>query len=332
MLAERCAHRGASLYYGFVEPDGVRCAYHGWKYAPDGKCIDQPFEPNARFKQSICQRSYPVQRFAGLLFAYLGSTPAPLLPRWDVLVRDDGERFLTVHPVLNANWLAPMENAVDTVHTHYLHGHSMKIRGSTVGQYYLRPIEHYEFVPFEHGILKRRTYGGDTPETELGHPLLFPNMLRNPAGGLESMHWRVPIDDEHTQIFVLDFKAGEPGASVPGPEETVPVRRLGSPFDDHGEYHMTNFPSQDAMAYETAGAIFDRTTEHLGASDRGIVMFRRMLREQLDVVAAGGEPMNALRDPERNQRIDFVTSKGQSDAAWQAMNAGYWDPERDPAG
>ena len=125
-LAERCSHRGASLYYGFIEDGGVRCAYHGWKYDASGQCVDQPFEPNPKFKQHICQRSYPVRRLAGLLFAYLGPEPAPLLPRWDVTVRSDGSRQLTVHDVLHANWLVAMENAVDTVHTHFLHGQVMR--------------------------------------------------------------------------------------------------------------------------------------------------------------------------------------------------------------
>src|SRR3984957_8981117 len=29
-ITEACAHRGVSLYYGFLEPGGIRCAYHGW--------------------------------------------------------------------------------------------------------------------------------------------------------------------------------------------------------------------------------------------------------------------------------------------------------------
>ena len=51
LIAEHCAHRGASLYYGFVEEDGIRCAYHGWKYDACGNCLEQPFEnPEAGFK------------------------------------------------------------------------------------------------------------------------------------------------------------------------------------------------------------------------------------------------------------------------------------------
>jgi 5,5'-dehydrodivanillate O-demethylase oxygenase subunit len=63
--------------------------------------------------------------------------------------------------------------------------------------------------------------------------------------------------------------------------------------------------AQDSMAWETQGPITDRTQEHLGAADRGIVMFRRLLREQIDIVQKGGEPMGVVRDPARNEIIHF---------------------------
>src|ERR1700722_511930 len=62
LVAEQCPHRRASLYFGFVEDDGLRCAYHGWKFAVDGTCIEQPFErPTEASRAAACQTSYPVQ-------------------------------------------------------------------------------------------------------------------------------------------------------------------------------------------------------------------------------------------------------------------------------
>src|SRR5258705_3692311 len=61
-VEEFCKHRGTSLYYGFVEEDGIRCCYHGWKYDLDGRCKEQPFEPaKSTFKNEIRLKSYPVQ-------------------------------------------------------------------------------------------------------------------------------------------------------------------------------------------------------------------------------------------------------------------------------
>lgn len=122
-IQEHCPHRRASLFYGFIEPGGIRCCYHGWKYDAVGQCIERPFEPGAPDK--IRARAYPVEELGGLLFAYLGPDPerAPLLPRWDVLVRDDGRRNIVVMPMHDCNWLQVQENTVDSVHTYYLHGH-----------------------------------------------------------------------------------------------------------------------------------------------------------------------------------------------------------------
>src|SRR5881628_1879157 len=112
LVGEHCSHRGASLYYGFVEEDGIRCAYHGWKYDACGKCLEQPFEnPEAGFKDKISLPAYPVEKLAGLLFAYLGPPEKkPLLPRWDILTWESASRIIEIRPVLNCNWLQAEEN------------------------------------------------------------------------------------------------------------------------------------------------------------------------------------------------------------------------------
>jgi 5,5'-dehydrodivanillate O-demethylase len=309
LLAERCAHRGVSLYYGFVEDDGVCCAYHGWKYAPDGRCLEQPFEPaGSSYKDRVCQRAYRVEKLCGLLWAYLGPEPAPLLPRWDVLVLP-GERRIDVHPVLQANWLAPMENAMDTVHTYYLHAHMLKTLGLAGGEYYARPIESYDFEPCEWGIVKRRVYGGPNPEVESGHPVLFPNALRVPTRVGPAIHWRVPMNDTQTLIFEVNWQPSggdEPLADPPDP----PAYYLPSLLTPDGDFDLTSFPGQDKMAYETSSPICDRSQEHLGVSDRGIIRYRKLLREQIELVQRGGEPMALIRDPARNRVIRFATSRG----------------------
>ncbi len=131
LVAEKCSHRGVSLYYGFVEPDGIRCPYHGWKYDACGKCIDQPFEnPEAGFKEKIQHPAYPVEQLGGLLFAYMGPAERkPLLPKWDLLVRLDGKKQVDLCETLRCNWLQAMENSVDPTHTYFLHSHTLKLKG-----------------------------------------------------------------------------------------------------------------------------------------------------------------------------------------------------------
>ncbi len=319
-VAEHCAHRGVSLAYGFVEDCGIRCAYHGWKYGLDGACLEQPFEPTgSTYARRIRQPAYPVQRLAGILFAYLGPPPAPLLPRWDLLVWTNGRRKLSRQETLNCNWLQAMENTADITHTYFLHGRMLHERGFRGPQvdYYFRPFEQYGFQPFEWGLLKSWRFGaGDSPlgaEWGGGAPLVFPNILRVVEKPWHTMHWRVPIDDTHTRIFHAGFLQGEPVSAAE--LEDPPIEDVPPQVGPDGEYRLETFYAQDKMAWETQGALFDRSQEHLGASDRGIVLYRQMLRQQIDAVMRGEEPMALIRDPARNAIVDLPTWIAEIDIA-----------------
>jgi 5,5'-dehydrodivanillate O-demethylase len=106
---------------------------------------------------------------------------------------------------------------------------------------------------------------------------------------------------------------------VAQPEEP-PVDRLPAGIRPDGEYDLTSFYAQDRMAWETQGALFDRSEEHLGASDRGIVMFRKLLAEQIRIVERGGEPMALVRDPARNSIITFHSSSNRSSPLVEAVS------------
>ncbi|HEY1371017.1 MAG TPA: Rieske 2Fe-2S domain-containing protein, partial [Candidatus Binatia bacterium] len=120
LLTLRCAHRGTSLEFGHVEDGGLRCCYHGWLYDVEGKVLEQPGEPaDSSYKGRVRQPAYKVQELAGIVFAYLGPDPAPLLPRYDVLVRDDGVRALNAR-IVHCNFLQMVENSVDQHHFKWL--------------------------------------------------------------------------------------------------------------------------------------------------------------------------------------------------------------------
>jgi 5,5'-dehydrodivanillate O-demethylase len=242
----------------------------------------------------------------------MGPQPAPLLPRWDVLVREDGTRKIQLQPPLRCNWLQAQENTADSVHTYYLHGHMLKLMGRNDGAYFYRPIVQYEWDRCEWGVTKTLHYGGEHPEVEIRPPLIFPNILRIPQGRDECLHWRVPIDDENTSIIIMAFTPTPDGSIMPQPEDP-PVELVDQYLPD-GEYDLSGFYGQDRMAWETQGAIFDRSEEHLGATDRGIVLFRQMLAEQITVVERGGEPMALVRDPARNECIAFESHNNRPEA------------------
>ena len=313
LVAEQCRHRLASLAYGRVDQEGIRCPYHGWKYDLGGRCLETPPEPSdSKYYREIRQPAYPVQKLAGLLFAYMGPEPVPLLPRWDALAREDGRRWVTIESVIDCNWLQPMENSVDPSHLYWLHGFAFK--SGHLPNHMAQYQEKHEFIRFEYGIMKRRITPGKQPSDPPmvdEHPLIFPTMLRHVTNEVRgsragvyrhNIQIRVPIDDTHTQVYRVNFI---PSASERSPIDQDPpyeYRPLKSPA---GEYYMDVVSAQDSMAWETQGPITDRTQEHLGAADRGIVMFRKLLREQIDIVAKGGEPMGIVRDPDRNKIIHF---------------------------
>ena len=134
LLYPRCVHRGASLYYGRVEDDGIRCCYHGWKFAVDGQCLEQPCEPDngAATCRLVRQPHYPVKELYGLIFAYMGPPEKqPILPRYDVLenigagefIEPDGNSIGSGGPVIvPCNWLQHFENVMDPFHVPILHG------------------------------------------------------------------------------------------------------------------------------------------------------------------------------------------------------------------
>jgi 5,5'-dehydrodivanillate O-demethylase oxygenase subunit len=253
---------------------------------------------------------YPVQQLSGLLFVYMGPNPenAPLLPRWDVLADTERPKKILVMPVHTCNWLQIQENTVDTVHTYYLHGHMSEIEKLPtleISPFFYRPIESYDYAVGKWGIEKSVVYGGNKPEAVTFPPMLFPNILRITEGPVDSLHFRVPVDDEHTRIIWIGLLPQSVGAVCRDEEIPYTIE-----FDPPGvrveDVSLDTFYGQDRIVWETQGRIADRTRETLGASDRGIVLFRRMLDEQIRRVEHGDEPDVAVfRDPESNRVLDF---------------------------
>jgi 5,5'-dehydrodivanillate O-demethylase len=188
----------------------------------------------------------------------------------------------------------------------------MRTKGLKGGEYYYRPIEKYSFERNEWGILKKRVYRNTTTgelDPEKGHPLIFPNVLRLPEGPTQAMHWRVPSDDTRTILIRASLVPDPPGQEREH-DEPPTVIRVPRALNERGDHAMDTFSSQDRMAWETQGDIYDRTLENLGAEDKGIAMYRRLLKEQIELVASGQDPMALIRDPAK-ARVDFDVSTGQ---------------------
>ncbi|MYA50121.1 MAG: aromatic ring-hydroxylating dioxygenase subunit alpha [Chloroflexi bacterium] len=311
LIEPSCAHRKANLSYGIPEENGIRCAYHGWIFNETGQCMDQPSEPEgSKFKDKVRIKAYPVQEKAGIVWAYMGPSPAPMLPRWDLLEWEGVERWV-VAMELPCNWLQCMDNSLDPVHFEWLHNYW--------GSYVLgmeKPPEEREawkqqmqgdgmrgrhevkvgFDRFEYGVIKRRLMQGDTEENEwwrIGHPVLFPNILRVGQQRNHGFQMRTPMDDTHTYHIVLRVRVPEIGedfeqAEIPYKYENV--------FKNDGRIRADWVLGQDQAAWIMQGPISDRTTEALGVTDVGIILYRKVLEEQMQIVEDGGEPMNVHRE------------------------------------
>ena len=182
LIAEQCPHRRASFLHGIPTQDGIRCPYHGWEFSGEGKCLNQPNEANNQaFRDAVATTAYPVEEMGGLVWAYMGPLPAPLLPRWDGFVAEGGIRMMG-RTLLPVNWLQIMENSLDPIHTEWLHGHHYEFLKEQEGVKVAISTRHekIDFKEFEYGITKHRLLAGHSEESDdwrVGHPIVFPNML-----------------------------------------------------------------------------------------------------------------------------------------------------------
>ena len=300
LIADKCAHRSVSMVYGRVEERGISCAYHGWLYDCQGNILETPPERNDAIMKSIKIKSYPVEIYLGLIWAYMGPAPAPPRPHYDTTHRKDGRRQIRVHAALDCNWFQAMENSMDPAHLQVLHQEFIggsrggrKPESTTRG--YTDDVESYEFYLTEYGLMKKRTYKTGMVDE---HPVIFPNILRQGA----STQYRVPIDDTHTWHIRTFFYPTEDGSEPDDafePEIVYDPPNKDNPDKIHpfAHYTMNSVNEQDQMAWETQGPITDRSLEHLSYSDRGVVLLRRVMREQIEKVRNGEDPMGTYRDP-----------------------------------
>jgi 5,5'-dehydrodivanillate O-demethylase len=307
LIGEFCPHRHASFVNGIPDVDGIRCSYHGWKFDGAGSCVDQPNEPEgSTFKDKVRVPAYPVEAMGGMIFAYLGPLPAPVLPRWDGF--DNASAIRTIGWAhVPCNWLQIMENSLDPVHTEWQHGKFQEFWEEQRGTKYAISRKHLkiDFAEFDNGIYKRRLLAGASEESDdwkVGHPVLFPNILAVGSGGgklwkMQTYQMRVPIDDENSMHYWYTSYDAPGDLDVPAKlRERIPyyeVRYL----DDNGDNIRDNIDAQDVMAWISQGRIYQRSNEALGTTDRGIILFRKMLERELKKVEAGQDPMNVFRTP-----------------------------------
>jgi 5,5'-dehydrodivanillate O-demethylase oxygenase subunit len=306
LLSDACAECRMPLSRGTPEKKGLRCVC-GWRYGPRGRGLEQAAEsPEVTRPVPVFVQSYPAKEMGGLIFAYMGPEPAPLLPRYDVLAWDGYRDHWSV--MLPCNWLQCQENSLDPVHYEWLHRYwgsyqinrqkSEEERAAWDRWTVAKGRHHVKvgFDRFKYGVIKRRLLDGENEEDEwwrVGHPILFPNVLRVGRDRWHAFQYRIPVDDTHTLHLTYTVRIPEPGQVVK--QDVVPFTEVPL-YNENGRVKDDYVIGQDQLAWVIQGAISDRPTEHLGVTDVGLIMFRRMLDEQMKIVEDGGDPLNVHRE------------------------------------
>ncbi len=347
LLERHCAHRGTSLEFGKIEERGIRCCYHGWLFATDGKVLEAPAEPGANpYAGKLYQGAYPVHEFSGLVFAYMGPPSLePSFPMFDLydqpgVLMGHGETDIRGN-VKPCNWLQIMDNVVDQVHEPFLHARHSGIQFlDTNGREVSELLELGEPDWFETptGLLchESRRVGDSVWVRSMEY--IYPNIAlvctspslppQYPPGEDELsflpqlIRWRVPIDDIHTTEFAFIFyPEGGENRYVSNPIPGTLSNYGGRPYEERQRYPG----DYDAQVSQRSIAV--HACEHLASTDKGVAFMRRMVREGIETAAQGNDPRGVIRGDtvavptHANETIRRVAHAGSDEAERALLHA-----------
>jgi 5,5'-dehydrodivanillate O-demethylase len=295
-LIERyCAHRGTDLAHGLIEGESLRCPRHGWLYAETGLCIDMPLEEEPP-PEPIKLNAYQAQAKAGMVWAYLGPQPAPLIPDWEPFSRQGG-LVQVVLSVLHCNWLQCQENTLDGIDLE-LFVDTMEAAQQDGEPPQLPPLD-FRFDEFEHGYVVRPGEGAGAAVTKTS---LWPNGLFSGDARSCRFEWRVPMDDETTLNLAWFFDGAAPGSGAAS-QTSVHFWYAPAREEETGEALRSHQLNQKFAIWLNQAPILDRTKEHLTEGDAGVVMLRNKLFSQISLLQDGGDPKALIYDPAQNQKL-----------------------------
>jgi len=301
LLFFRCSHRGTSLEYGRIEERGIRCCYHGWLYDVEGTILEMPLEPAGNpFLKQIQHPCYPIREFGGLVFAYMGPLDKmPEFPIYDVWRKEGGHLKARMGPrvggPVNCNWLQAEENLMDALHTFWLHTlHSgPQFPSETYG---VNPDElRYEETDMGMRFVLSRKL--ESKWWDLIWEMIMPLNVHlvytdePKTQRVRAVTYCVPIDDTHQLGASVRWFPDGKQEMLSGREQLAPGGRKNT------SYEYTQRHPDDKEAVEGQGPIALHGLEHLVTSDKGVVMFRGMLRKAIEAARQGDDPKGILRDP-----------------------------------
>lgn len=326
VLHKHCSHRGASLEFGLISDEGIRCGYHGWHYATDGRILDVPAETKpGSYAQRICHGAYPTEEYKGIIFIYMGPPDEkPVFPIYDFMVAADEDCLPYCWP-LDCNWLQVRENTQDPIHLTFLHSmFTIKQFGSNLANVipYIRAHE----TPFGQVTTSIRRLG-DIYYVRVNE-MIMPNIARVPdalregaaipdneavaigtgnekaklkykrllpsSHGMGLSMWVVPNDNVNSMFFGWHHVPKDEPESVRA--ERVAQVTHGQTNDRPYRERQRNPGDYDAI--RSQGRIVARDNDKLTSADVGIGIYRRQLRAGIRAVAGGEKPkgLDAIRE------------------------------------
>jgi phthalate 4,5-dioxygenase len=360
VIQNACPHRGASLFFGRNEEEGLRCVYHGWKFDVSGACVDMPSEPaESNFRSKVHARAYRTQERNGIIWAYMGSreVPPPLPELESNLLPQDDVTITVLHR--SNNWMQGWEGEMDTIHAAFLHNGATRVEDTKPGS-----LQYYEVKNRSGRFTVRETEYGtaygmyriaedDSYYWRIGH-MLFPCYAMVPPGPLgqgPSFIAYVPMDDHHTLEWGVTSRAGRAqvpgGGNISGGQRTTGLGRdyLPNTTDWYGRFNIVqNFDNdfmidreaqrtmqsfsgipgirqQDMAMTESMGPIMDRSREHLGTTDQLIIRTRRKLMACARALEEHGIVPPGVDEPEvYHQRSGGIVLPRSAD---------WWEATRD---
>ena len=353
LVGRWCSHRGVDLAFGRLEGGGLRCLYHGWLYDRAGQCLEQPAEPEgSRFREKIQHPSYPARERNGVVFAYLGGGDPPPFPDHDAFTAPASHTF-AFKGLWECNWLQGLEGGIDPSHVSFLHRFLQEDPRDEYGQQFreevegtgqtlsslvgerFRPDIDVETTDYGLRVFATREMGDQERMHVRITNLLFPNAFVIPFGNTKVItQWHVPVDDvNHYWYMILhdyqdetdtDTLRSQRLASVTLPDyRSVRNRDNDWGFDPHEQQSLTytgmglDINVHDQWAVESIGRIQDRTTEHLGQSDRAVTAYRRILLRAITDHGAGKRLPGQDLDPPGPEAIDTVAPLDDWQDHWQ---------------
>src|SRR4051812_38699293 len=287
IMQNSCPHRGASMFFGRNEEEGLRCVYHGWKFDVEGNCVDMPSEPaESNFKNKVHARAYKTHERGGIIWAYMGprEVPPPLPDMEANLINQDPERILICQR--KCNWMQGLEGELDTIHAAFLHWGTDKPEDQVQGSflfYHFSQRNNARFVSkdTEFGA----AYGCYRPAEADSYYwrtglVMFPFYAMQAQGELGpevKMNAYVPMDDDHTlqwEIFLRTDGKQRPGGThkIARPGDPQVIARGNMEYLPHGTGWYDRYEIEQSAANDYK---VDREKQAAFASYSGIPGIRQ---------------------------------------------------------